>query len=206
MATDDAAANRVAGAVLAGAAIMTIVMMANHPTSAHAGPVGGIVHGMMILLLGLMSWGFANFALGLGARRGVVLAAIIAYAVSLFAHVGAATINGFVVPGMAARHVTNHDLYALTWEANQALARLGVMATGLAYVLWSINLLRRGRAARLLGFAGLAAGSVPAALILGGVISMNVPGAILVYSLHAAWSVLVGAMLWRGGLSDQSRG
>jgi hypothetical protein len=208
MAKEFGPANRAAGAVLGGAAMLSIVVMVNHPTSAHAGPVGGIVHGMMILLLCLMSWGFANFALALGARRSFVLAGIIAYAVSLFGHIGAATINGFVVPAIAARHVANHDLYLFAWEANQALARLGVIAAGAAYGLWSIELLRRRGLERWLGLAGLFAGFVPAALLAAGLIRMNVSGAILVYAVHAAWALLVGAMLWRGGISsvDQPSG
>jgi hypothetical protein len=208
LASENLPTNRAAGAVLGGAAIFSIFVMVNHPTSAHAGPVGGMVHGMMILLLCLMSWGFANFALALGARRALVLAGIIAYAVSLFGHIGAATINGFVVPALAAREVTDHNLYLLAWESNQALARLGVIATGTAYGLWSIELVRRPGLERWLGLAGLVAGFVPAALLVAGLVRMNVSGAILVYAMHAAWAMLVGAMLWRGGISsvDQPSG
>ena len=197
------AGDRTAGLFLIGPAAASVVAMAHHPSGAHAGGLGGLVHGTMIVLLALMAFGFLHFARRCGLGRPPVLAGLVAYAISLFAHVGAATINGFVVPALAARGpgAVGHDVLLLAWEANQALARLGVFATGAAFLLWSADLQRApGGERRLIGLAGMAAGGLPAVLLAGGWIRMDVAGAFAVYAAHAAWAALVGLHLMRGGL------
>ncbi|HEV2816807.1 MAG TPA: hypothetical protein VGW40_06255 [Allosphingosinicella sp.] len=125
--------DRIAGGALIGAALSSVLAMAHHPTSAHAGALGPIVHGTMIVLLAATAFGFAHFALRRGAGRPAILAGLVAYALSVVVTIGAATINGFIVTALAARGVTNHDLFLFAWEANQALARLGVYATAAAF-------------------------------------------------------------------------
>ncbi len=193
--------DRLAGMALVAAAAATVLAMAHHPTGAHGnGGLSGLVHGAMITLLALQAFGFAHFARRRGLGRPLMLAGLVAYGISLFGHVGAATINGFVVPALAARgqSAVSHDTFLLAWEANQALARLGVYATGAAFLLWSLDLLRdREHWSRPIGVAGLAAGIVPVALLAAGAIRMNVGGALLVYAIHVAWAALVGLMLIR---------
>jgi len=190
--------DRTAGGVLIGAAAASVLAMAHHPTSAHAAGMGAAVHGAMIALLAAMAFGFAHFALRRGVRRPAVLAGLVAYGFSLVFHAGAATINGFVVPALAARgpSAVGHDVLLFAWEANQALAGLGVYATGAAFAAWGADLLR---GSRLLGLAGIAAGAVPAALVAAGVLEMNVAGAFAVYAAHAAWAALLGVHLIRSG-------
>lgn len=190
--------DRIGGGALIVAAAGTVLAMAHHPSGAHGGPLGGIVHGAMIALLCVIAFGFARFAQRRGMDRPLILAGAIAYAVSVFAHVGAATINGFVVPAIAGRgQPVSHDIFLLAWEANQALARLGVIATGLAYIGWGSDLARE-RDTRWLGLAGIAAGLTPAILLLVGAIRMDVAGAFIAYAAHALWAVLVGWTMWRG--------
>ena len=193
--------SRIAGVVMIAASLGVVVAMGHHPSGAHGGPLGWIVHGGMIALLSLLAWGFLMFCVERGAARPLIVAGMIAYSVSLFAHIGAATINGFVVPalGNPAAPPVSHDLFRLAWHANQALAKLGVYMTGAAYVLWSIDLLRDpSRPARLTGALGLVAGAVPAVLLAIGALQMDVAGAFAIYAAHVAWSALVGLMMWRG--------
>ena len=207
--TEENGADRAAGAALLIAAAGTMLAMAHHPVGAHSGGLGGIVHGAMIGLLMLLAWGFLQFVLRRGAARPLILGGLLAYAVSLFAHIGAATINGFVVPGLINPEAPiSHDIFRLAWHSNQALAKLGVVMTGLAYLLWSADLLARGpKAARLVGAAGVVAGLVPVVLLAGGVIRMDVAGAFLVYAMHAAWAALIGVLMIRGLVSpSQARG
>ena len=196
------AGDRIAGAALIAGAAATVLAMAHHPTGAHgAGGLAGLVHGAMIVLLALQAFGFAHFAIRRGIGAPAMLAGLIAYGASLFAHVGAATINGFIVPAIAARGpgAVSHDVFLFAWEANQALAKLGVYATGTAFILWGLHLLRTGGAwPRSLGLAGLAAGAAPAVLLAVGAIRMDVAGAFLAYAIHAAWAALVGLWLIRG--------
>jgi hypothetical protein len=130
----------------------------------------------------------------------VILAGTVAYGFSLVANFGAATINGFVVPALAARgpEAVGHDTFLLAWYANQALARLAVYATGAAYVLWSIDFLRRaGLANRVIGAVGVVAGAVPAATLLSGQAAMELRVAFPVYSAHAVWAILVAIQMVR---------
>lgn len=194
--------DRAAGIALIAAAAASMLAMAHHPTSLRAGAMIGIVHGAMILVVGAMLYGFAYFARRRGLARPAVLAGLIAYAIGAAANIGAATINGFAAPALAARVPAVHpDLFAFAWAANQALAALGVAAVGAAYALWSLDLLRTNR---LIGALGLLAGGVPAVLLIGGWIGMHLYAAVAVYAGQALWAALVGGLMLRGGLDAPS--
>ena len=196
------AGDRAAGIVLIAAAAASMVAMAHHPSSFHAGAVIGIVHGVMILVVGAMLSGFAYFARRRGLGRPAVLAGLIAYGIGAAANIGAAVINGFVAPALASdSSAVHHDLFAFAWAANQALAGLGVVAIGAAYALWSLDLLRTNR---LVAALGLLAGLVPAVLLIGGWIDMHLHWAIIVYAGQALWAALVGWLMLRGGLDVTS--
>lgn len=189
----------IAGGVLIVAALATVLAMTHHPSSAHASGMGRFVHGAMIAVVGATGYGFAHLALRRGLDRPAVLAGLIAYMIGVFGNIGAATINGFVVTALAARGADRSDLFLLAWESNQALAQLGVAATGIAFLLWSLGwVAQRGWAARGLGALGVAAGTAPIVLLAGGALRMNLAGAILVYGVHALWIALVGLYLWSG--------
>ena len=191
---------RFGGAALIAAAAGTVLAMAHHPVGAHSGALGPAVHAAMIAFVALTAFGFASFAAARGAARPAILAGLVLYASALFGHVGAATINGFVVPALAGRGpgAVDHDIFLLAWEANQALAKLGVIASSFAFLFWSLDFLgRSGAEARVIGMVGLVAGIAPPALLLAGVIEMDVRGAFLVYAVQAAWGVCVGLHLVR---------
>lgn len=192
--------DKVAGTAMLCSAAGIVLAMGHLPSSAHAGALGAFVHGAMIVMAGLAAFGFVHWSRRRGLGGPLVLAGLIAYLISLFGHLGAATINGFVVTALAARGhaAVGHDVLLLAWEANQALARLGVFATATAFALWSADLLRRGGAGdRLMGMAGLVGGILPAALLAAGVIRMDVQGAFIVYAAQLAWTAWVGLSLLR---------
>jgi hypothetical protein len=135
----------------------------------------------------------------MAADRVAAVAGLVAYGIAMFGHIGAATINGFVVTGLIEHGVANRDLFLLVWEANQALARLGVIASGAAFLIWSIDFVRRpGWASRGLGAIGIIGGGAPMALLWSGMLSMNLAGAILIYGIQAVWIALAGLYLWSG--------
>ena len=200
--TSTGSLTRDGGIALAAAAIISIALMMNHPTSAHAGAAGGIVHGGMMVALGALLFGFVAFARALGPSTPVI-AGLIAYAVSAGAHIGAATINGFAVPAMAnwQHGAPGHDVFLLAWQLNQGLAGVGIVATGVAYVAWAIAL-RRDQP--LLAIGGAFAGAVPAVLLLTGIIRLDVHGALLAYGLHGLWALALGVTMWRGQLAPKA--
>ena len=189
---------RTAGFILCAAALATVVAMALHPSSAHAVGLGAVVHASMILLLALMGWGFLQFARARGVWSGWVSAGLVAYAVGVFGHIVAGTINGFVVPAMAGPAApVSHDIFRFAWHANQAFAKLGMIAGSAAYLLWSIDLLRKGPG-RLLGSAGAVIGISVPLLLFSGVVRLDVHGALLLYGLQALWAAMVGTAMARG--------
>ncbi|MES2443039.1 MAG: hypothetical protein V4574_09430 [Pseudomonadota bacterium] len=194
----------IAGAVLILASLASVLMMAHHPSNAHDLALGQFVHGAMIAIVGATALGLVHFAWRLGLDRFDVLAGLIAYGIALSGHIGAATINGFVVTSLVARGAGDPAVFAFAWEANQALARLGVVASGVAFVLWSLGLIRQqGWAGRALGALGIVAGVAPMVLLGAGMMRMNLHGAILIYGGQAAWIALAGLYLWSGRLAKE---
>jgi hypothetical protein len=195
--TQERTADRVAGGIMIGAAALAMLAMSHHPTSLHAGALIQIVHGAMILVVGALAFGFIHLARRLGLERPAVLAGLVAYAIAAAANIGAATINGFALPAFFADAPNaGHDLFGFAWALNQALAKLAVIAAGLAYILWSLALWRGARVVALLGFA---AGIVPAILMLGG-LALHVHAALFVYAAQMLWAALAGWLLLRGRL------
>lgn len=192
----DRAGTQAAGWAMVGTAAVTVFAMGHHPASAHAGMLNQIVHGVMIAAAGVGGYGFLHWSRMRGLARPSVAAALVAYAIALFGHIGAATINGFVATALAHGGEADAGVHRLVWEANQALAQLGVFAAGAAYALWSVDLIRRGRGAeRALGLAGLVAGILPPALLAAGVLRMNLHGAMIVYAVQLAWMAALGLLM-----------
>jgi small-conductance mechanosensitive channel len=94
---DSDRSGRLVGVILIVASVLTVVTMAHHP-SGHAGALGKIVHGTMIVLLSGMFFGFCYYSMRRGLVRPLILAALVAYLLNYFAHIIAATINGLSCP------------------------------------------------------------------------------------------------------------
>lgn len=203
----DAKYDKWAGPALIVAALGVTLMMSHHPTSVGGMPgLNEFVHGAMIALIGVMSWGVAYMAVRRGIGRPAPLAGLIAWGFATLANIIAATINGFAVPALAAHPDVGHDVFMLAWELNQAFARLAVVATGAAFVIWAHGwALRGGIWTRLVGIHGVIFGVVPVAMLATGT-RMNVAGAMIVYSLHALWIAMLGLYLWSGRFARELEG
>ncbi len=187
---------RVAGGVLAAASVLSIVVMAHHPTGPGHSTLNELVHGSMMALVVLIAAGYARHAAQRGLRRFSILAALLAYGAGAVANLLAATINGFAAPAAFEAGISR-DVLRLYWELNQALANAGVYATSFAFLIWGLDLMRERGLRRLVGVLGLAAGAIPVALLASGALSMNVSGALVIYALHALFGVVVGADMMR---------
>ena len=196
-------ADRIAGGALIAGALLSVLVMAHHPEHVDPNGIVGLVHGAMLTLMVVILYGFTHFALRRGVGRPPILAGLICYAIGVVADLGAGTTNGFIVPALAAHGsaLSARDVFLLAWDANQALAKLGVVATGAAFCFWSLDFLRRPDfEPKAIGALGLLAGLGPALLLASGAIDMHVAGAFLAYAAFAFWGVLVGFHLVRGGL------
>lgn len=195
---DSSRSDRTVGAILLAAAALTVLTMAFHPSGGHGGNLANVVHGAMLVLLGILFFGFCHYSMRRGLNRPLILAALVAYALNYFAHVIAATVNGFIVPALAERGPDiPHALFVLAWESNQAFARLGTAATAVAFALWGLDLLRQENAfSRLVGGIGIVAGVLPLVLLFNDS-TMDVRTALIIYSLHSGFVALVALLLVR---------
>jgi hypothetical protein len=198
-------ADRIAGGALLAGSLLSVFVMAHHPEHVDPNGIVGLVHGAMIALMAVIAFGFAHFALRRGVSRPAILAGLIAYFIGLVADLGAGTTNGFIVPAHGTA-LSGRDVFLLAWEANQALARLGVFATAAAFAFWSIDFLRRpGSEPKVIGGLGLLAGLAPAGLLATGLSDMHVAGAFAAYAAFALWGTIVGLHMFRGKLEPDQR-
>jgi hypothetical protein len=207
---------RVAGIVLVVVPLLSILMMAHHPSAGSHDPaalvaeiaeksrLSRIVHGVLIALMGAELFAFIAFCRQLGFERSAVRAGFVAYSIGTGAMIGAALISGFIISDLAAHYVQQPsgdalafvDLSRLAMIGNQALAKLGVVAMSAAIVLWSAALFHSGRD-RWVGIAGFLAGLGPAIALVIGAVRLDVGGMTLVVVCQAAWIVMVGIQMIR---------
>lgn len=190
--------DRLVGTCLAVAAVVAVLAMQLHPYRAHGSGAGDTVHGVMLIVLTVQCWALSYYALRRGPRSLLVLAGLVAYWLNLSGDFGAVTINGFVVPALAARGPgdVGHDLLLAAWESNQAFARLSVYATGVAFAAWSTDLLAdRARVRRWVGALGMFCGAIPAVMLLTDTWTLDVRMAPWVTAIHAAWLVAIAALV-----------
>jgi len=206
---------RIAGIVLVAVPLLSILMMAHHPSVGsndpttivaeitEKAPLSRIVHGVLIALMGAELFAFIAFCKRLGFERSAVRAGFVAYSIGTGAMIGAALISGFIISDLAVHYAHQStgdatsfiDLSRLAMIGNQALAKLGVVAMSAAIVLWSLALF--GGRDRWVAIAGFVAGLAPAIALLIGAVRLDVGGMTLVVVCQAAWIVIVGIQLIR---------
>lgn len=210
------ASQRPAGIVILVGSILSVFAMGHHPSVSGSGAaaveelareaaLAGLVHGSLIALMVAMIYGFWVFAERLDLSAGVVRLGTVSYLVGVAAMIGAALISGFVVSGLGARYAgaepgaieTARHLMAFGHAANQALAKLGVMAMSGAILLWSARLSGRSGTNRVIGWLGVAIGLVPPVLLLSDRLQLDVTGMGAVVIAQGVWNVAIGVQLIR---------
>ena len=214
----DSTNGRIAGVVLAIGSVITAVFMAIHPTGhghdaatyladlAEGAAFGGLVHGTLMASSCLLMAGLWGLADRLGSGLMLVRIGLIAYLVGVLSGIGAATINGFVLPGIALRHGSDKPevidrlraILALCIEANGTLARIDVFATSTAVLLWSAVLAMRPGPGRGVGIFGLICGAGPLVALLAGRLPMNIHGFGAFILAQVIWTLAVAVLLVRG--------
>jgi len=207
----------IAGAVLAVATVLEIVVMAHH-ASVHTSdvaqavriiselaPLGAWVHGTLEALLLIVAYGLSEFILRRDFRRPLIRAGAIAYGAGVIVMLGAAMVSGFIITDLMALtpHATPVDLqitaqmFALCRVLNQTWANFGAVAMSAGIALWSLDLLRDAGVPRMIGILGLLVSVVPAFALMFGLMHLDVPGMTAVVLLQALWNVAVGVAMMR---------
>ncbi|HWT05092.1 MAG TPA: hypothetical protein VN224_05000, partial [Xanthomonadales bacterium] len=146
---------RAAGILIAACATLTVVAISHHPVvtarepsealaqMVRMGAADRIVHGVVIVFVGVLLFGFSIYSLRRGLHRQTVVAALVAYAAGIAAMVVAALVDGFLIPAIAARYAgappdairLAGQFLAICAMAIQILAKFGVIALTTAVVL-----------------------------------------------------------------------
>ncbi len=208
--------DRMSALIIGGGSLLMAPVMAHHPTAhgetlstvvdslVSGAAFNGLVHGVLVAVIGMLAIGYAGFADGLAYPR-LARAGRMAYFAGALALGTAGLINGFATPDLAAA-LAPRDAAALAagrpvfdalWALNQAFAAAGVVAISVAILLWAITLVRQGGLGRWVGAAGALASAACLVALIGGWLTLDVHGFGLFVLVQAVWGLAVAAlMLW----------
>jgi hypothetical protein len=196
------------GSILILAAFAAVVAVLHHPVirvhdqQEFLAQVPGsavtdrFVHGALILCAVALLFAFSRFAQRQGLQRPSVLLGLIFYLFGTIAVIGAALIDGFFVPEIAASYLNGPpgttdnpmELVRFCSIAIQLFTKSSMVAVSLAILVWSIGLFRDGGRPRIMAAAV-------------GVIAMLVQLYILVFggpviTAHTIVFVVLAQMIW----------
>jgi len=207
--------NQIAGFVIAVSSILSIAIIAHHPTinareiSSQVTEVvaemklNNMVHGSLIGLLFLNLSAFTIYSTMRGLQNLLVVLALLAYLMSTIMMTGAALMNGFIFPTFLQNVAQNHQhLLELTplikifsWNVNQTLANTSVIATSCAIALWSLNLIHSNLVQRVIALIGLGVGVTITILMLGGWLALDLTGMTWVVVAQSIWNLGIAYLL-----------
>lgn len=192
----DAATDRIAGLVMAGAALLSVPVMAHHPTSfTGGGSLMQMVHGVLLFTSLILQAGFVRVSVRLGLGNYWTLLALIAFSVGIITVFFAGTMNGFIAPALAEDGQFTKEITNFCWKFNQSLVYVSAYAIGLAFVLLGVQLIRSNmQHGVVLGCVALLTGGAPSILLVTEVIDMHVTGALITYTSQWLFSACAG--LW----------
>jgi hypothetical protein len=213
--TDD----RKSGLALFAGAVGMIITMAFHPHGVvSAAQVESMarnltaVHSLALASLPLIVLGLLGLSQRLKGPDRLALGALVLYALAAVAVMNAAVMDGLVAPNVMRRMVEAGASARESWsvvfrynfEVNQANARLYVVGSSLAVILWSIAILRSGSLARGVGIFGCILGVLTVAAMGSGKLTPDVHGFGAVIVGQGIWFITVGALLWGRHEADAS--
>jgi hypothetical protein len=217
--TEESQATPLARWILLIAALLEVAAMLHHPSVQTPDPLeaaremvalsfpAAMVHGLLITLLLLVSYGCAVFVSRRGLARPLIGIGSIFYAAGVVVMIGAALVSGFVLSDLARLlpHATAADsqglesLFILCRVLNQTCANFGVMAMSVAIACWSLDLLGSFGISRVVGAWGCLVGIVPVLALPLRWIHLDVHGMAQVVALHASWYVAAAFILGSPG-------
>ncbi|HVJ54603.1 MAG TPA: hypothetical protein VM689_19235 [Aliidongia sp.] len=208
-----------AGAVLAGAALLSLAAILHHPTlqgpheaqaAAEAirslGPLDRLIHGTLMLVAFIQTVAFARVSARLGFRSAAILAGFSAYAAGSIVLVIPATLDGFVTPDLADRCLAAADCGAshaavteLVGVAIQDFTKVALSALSLATLCWSIGIVGRpGPMPRAVGLVGLVCALAPLAALWLSDLHLRPDNLAIILSAQLVWNIAVAALMLTG--------
>jgi hypothetical protein len=161
-----------------------------------------LVHGTLLVLLGVLLSGFARYALHRGVRRRAVIAGLVSFSVGIGGLFAAGLIDGFIFPEIVAQSVaaspaakdTAVATLAVCGVAVNVLTAFGIVAMAIAITAWSLDLARDVGEGRIAGIVGLVSAVLTVAILVTGGPSLTPHTLIAVSFVQGVWYVWI-AML-----------
>jgi hypothetical protein len=159
-----------------------------------------LVHGTMLVVVGLFVLATSYVASSLGFERICVRAGMVAYGFGALSMAGAASVDGFVFFGWSERLLDTgvqelavvEAMGAILWEINRVTALLGVLGMSLGVLLWSLAMLEQKHPWRVPGGLGVCVGLVGVIGVLSGHLEATVLGMIWFVSMQVVWNIFTG--------------
>lgn len=200
---------RIGGGLMLGSTLTALFLMMHHPTSLNGPDYGhlmtdwsnGLVHGGMIATLLVLIAGTSELSRRLGEGHLSVRAGAMAFRGGIAAMIGAALINGFVVPRivLAASNDQIAQLQGLPFGAlNQVLALFGMVLVRMACALWAVRLLRLGTVAKIAAVLGIMLAALSCWWLVHGQGAFGLYPAMIALTVFAVWSLIVAVQMLRG--------
>ena len=207
---------RAAGITIIVASLLSIGFMLYHPrVHAHGMSdfvvavrqellVNGVVHGTLIVLMGVLAAGFSVVTTPVDSVWARI--ALAAYALGAVSGMAAASINGLIVPEFVLHFEGRSEtvlealrpVLSFCHSANQVCSRMWVVASAIALVFWSIALTQRMGVARTVGILGIVLGFALLVALAIGYLPMDIHGVLAFIVTQTIWSIAVGVLLIRG--------
>ncbi len=200
------------GAALIFGAVAGVVTMALHPTGSQlladfqrTAPMVLAVHALALAGVPITFFGAIGIVRRLSASEELALSGLVAYGFASIAVMCAAIASGLIGPELAERVLAssgsdlqrNTALFHYNGQVNQAFAKVFVVASSVAIVLWSTAIARKPAFPRGAGVLGLIIGTVSLVLLIGLHIRLDVHGFGLVVLMQSAWMTTMGVLLLR---------
>jgi hypothetical protein len=211
--------NRSAAVALVGGFLAGLVTMALHPTGSdviHEASEGSsnvlvvAVHVLALLGQGVVLSGALALTRELRRRRDLAIAGYVFFALGAVSVIFAAAASGLLAPTVLrgygeaseASRATMLQFLRYTGLLNQTFAKMNVMFSCVAILLWSVATFSGSELGRGLGIYGMVVAATLLAGIATGVLTLGVHGFGLVVLSQGVWLAWAAARLWRSGLPE----
>jgi hypothetical protein len=213
--TEESQAIPLARGILLTAALLEVAAMAHHPSVQTPDPLdaaramvalsvpAAVVHGLLITLMLLVSYGCAVFASRRGLTRPLIGIGSIFYGAGVVVMIGAALVSGFALSDLANAlpHATAGDspglnsIFILCRVLNRTCANFGVVAMSVGIGCWSLELLKTPGVNRVVGAWGCVVGILPPLALFSRWIHLDVHGMTQVIVLQSSWYMAMAFIL-----------
>lgn len=205
--------NRLGGIALIAGTILGVITLFIHPSGhdlfepdqfAHTAKMLVVAHALAIASIAVLFLGALALAGRLSSPDRLAIAALVLFGLASVAMVSAATVDGFVGPGVLRKVIfaaspVNEQwrvLFAYNDQVNQAFAEIFVVASAVAIVLWSASIVKSRLLAKAAGVYGLLLGVASVLAVVAGA-SGHADAVHLLMLGQITWFLIVGTLMWR---------